>query len=458
MESAYPDHEIFIHTKMMSLYAPPVGMHRIWQGAKTAMRLWSQQSNMDKAAHILKTSLGQLRGPLLKAGQLTAMIPGLLPSSVSDALQDLCAHAPPMGWSFVRRRMMHEMGPMWKDRFSWFSPEPSFAASLGQVHKACFWNETYETAHLVACKLQYPGLDRVIETDLAQLRFFCRIYEHKMKALDTTYLQEELKIRLYEELNYLQECEHMKWFHAMFQTYPNLKKSICIPSPLFCTERLIIMSWVEGKSIQEAIDLPQSLRNELGTLLFKAWYAPFYSHGALHGDPHMGNATWTYEGGVLQLNLLDFGCVRLFPPQFVEGVLKLYRALQTQNLEQAHAAYEQWGFHALSHAQLEALNAWATLLFAPFLLDRGPCLLEEVSSVDRGKMAALHVQSLLKQHGLVKPPKAFLLMDRVAVVLGAVLMRLKVRANWFDLFQEVSASFSLFSCEKAQNTLCSDRN
>ncbi len=123
--------------------------------------------NLDRGKHAaeLRSALGGLKGPLMKAAQLLATIPDALPPEYARELAQLQANAPAMGWAFVRRRMATELGPDWPSRFARFDKEASFAASLGQVHRAAL-----PDGREVACKLQYPDMASALEADLDQLK------------------------------------------------------------------------------------------------------------------------------------------------------------------------------------------------------------------------------------------------------------------------------------------------
>ena len=98
------------------------------------------------------------------------------------------------------------------------------------------------------------------------------------------------------------------------------------------------------------------VKNEIALALFKAWYIPFYNYGIIHGDPHPGNYQVNYDKGSIKINLLDFGCIRVFSPKFVKGVIDLYKAMRDDNNELAIEAYKAWGFRKLSDEVIEVLN------------------------------------------------------------------------------------------------------
>ena len=173
--------------------------------------------------------------------------------------------------------------------------------------------------------------------------------------------------------------------------------------------------------------------------MFRAWYVPLYYYGVIHGDPHLGNYTVRPDLGI---NLLDFGCVRVFPASFVKGVIDLYRALDQDDEALAVAAYESWGFNNLSREMIDVLNRWARFLYAPLLDDRKRRI-QEAEAGHLGREVAEDVHRELRRLGGVKPPREFVFMDRAAVGLGSVFLHLKAEINWRRLFHELIADFDV---------------
>ena len=137
--------------------------------------------------------------------------------------------------------------------------------------------------------------------------------------------------------------------------------------PDLSTERALTMSWIEGQKLMSWLETKpsQEARNQLAMNMFRAWYVPFYYYGVIHGDPHLGNYSIDAD---LNINLMDFGSIRVFRPKFVAGVIELYRAL-SQDDELAREAYEKWGFHGLDDEAIAVLNMWAEFIYAPLLSD-----------------------------------------------------------------------------------------
>ena len=148
-------------------------------------------------ARALRETLGQLKGPLMKVAQMAATVPDMLPPEFAEELATLQANAPPMGPSFVRRRMAAELGPDWAGRFGSFDLQPAAAASLGQVHRA-----TSLDGQPLAVKLQYPDMQSAVESDLGQMRTLMALGRQLFGAVDTREIAEEITARIREELDY----------------------------------------------------------------------------------------------------------------------------------------------------------------------------------------------------------------------------------------------------------------
>ena len=389
----------------------------------------------DRTAHAedLRAILGGLKGPLMKVAQFLSTVPDALPAEYAAELAELQANAPPMGWNFVRRRMASELGAGWESNFASFGREAAAAASLGQVHRARLKDGTD-----VACKLQYPDMPSTVEADLRQLRVAMAIYHRMDNAIQHEEIHKELSERLREELDYLREAAQMRLYGIMLGE----QSTVHVPLPIapLCTRRLLTMTWLEGRPLMRRLEEnpPQEERNRIAEALFHAWYVPFYRYGVIHGDPHLGNYQVRPDASV---NLLDFGAIRVFDPRFVRGVIALYEAVRDSDDEKAHHAYQTWGFTHLSREKMMVLNMWAKFLYEPLIEDR-PRRIQETNDPQYGREVAEKVHAGLKRTGGVRPPREFVLMDRSAIGLGGVFVRLGAELNWHRLFQNLVADFS----------------
>ena len=178
--------------------------------------------------------------------------------------------------------------------------------------------------------------------------------------------------------------------------------------------------------------------------MFKAWWRPFSHHGVIHGDPHLGNYTVFSEDGAPQgINLLDYGCIRIFPPSFVGGVVDLYRGLLEGDQARVVHAYETWGFKGLTKDLVETLNIWARFIYGPLLEDRMRRIAEGVSPAEYGRKQAFQVHTALKRRGPVTVPREFVFMDRAAIGLGGVFLHLDAELNFHRLFEREIEDFSV---------------
>jgi len=386
----------------------------------------------------LAAALGGLKGPIMKVAQLLATIPDALPPEYATELTKLQSQAPAMGWAFVRRRMNAELGVGWEKKFKSFEHHPAAAASLGQVHRARALNGIE-----LACKLQYPDMQSAVEADLRQLRLLFAIRKRFDPAIDTTEIAKEIAERLREELDYVREAKHIALYRIMLKD----RAAIRVPAvwPELSTGRLLTMDWLSGRKMLEHKNDKLTVRNRLATAMFTAWWSPFSHYGVIHGDPHLGNYTVfdDAKGNPAGINLLDYGCIRIFPPSFVGGVVDLYRGLLHGDDDLIVHAYEVWGFKRLNRELIETLNIWARFIYSPLLDDRVRSIADGVKPSEYGRKQMFQVRQALRQRGPVTIPREFVFMDRAAIGLGAVFLHLAAEVNFYRLFNEAIERFSI---------------
>jgi predicted unusual protein kinase regulating ubiquinone biosynthesis (AarF/ABC1/UbiB family) len=402
-------------------------------------------NDINKNADSILNALGGLKGPLMKAAQLLSTIPDALPKEYAEKLQTLQAEAPSMGWFFVKRRMASELGRDWSIKFDTFDKIASNAASLGQVHKAKFNDNN------IACKLQYPDMESTVEADLKQLKIIFSLYGSWDKTIKTKDIYNELSERLKEELDYKRELKNMLLFDEMLKN----QKYINIPTPIkeLSTDKLLSMTWLNGESLMKWKKSEPVIKNHLALTLFYAWYIPFYKYGIIHGDPHPGNYQVNKSNQKKpDINLLDFGCIRVFPPKFVKGVIDLYIAMRDDNKKLAIKAYKSWGFNNLTEDLINILNIWASYIYGP-LLENKKRKIQDPKAKKNGKEVASNVYKELKKLGGVTPPKEFVLIDRAAVGLGSVFMHLNAELNWHKIIEELIKDFNEKELAKKQKNI-----
>ncbi len=386
----------------------------------------------------LASALGGLKGPLMKVAQMMATIPEALPPEYVEELSKLQSQAPSMGWPFVKRRMAAELGPNWISKFKEFDRTASASASLGQVHHA-----TSLDGDELACKLQYPDMESAVAADLNQLEIIFGLHRRMEPAIDTSEMAAEIGARLKEELDYDREAQHIRLYTDMLKDLPEIRVPGVYPD--LSTKRLLTMDWLHGKPILEFKDHDLEIRNTLATAMFKAWWHPFANYGVIHGDPHLGNYTVfrDEQDTPSGINLLDYGCIRIFPPQFVKGVIDLYSGFLEDDRDRVVSAYETWGFKGLNDDIIDVLDIWARFIFGPLLDDRVRTVADGVEPGQYGRKQAFQVHQALKEKGPVTIPREFVFMDRAAIGLGGVFLHLGAELNFHELFNQEIEGFSL---------------
>ncbi len=185
--------------------------------------------------------------------------------------------------------------------------------------------------------------------------------------------------------------------------------------------------------------------------MFLAWWRPFARYGVIHGDPHLGNYTVFAEDGAAQgLNLLDYGCVRIFPASFVAGVVELRRGFLEDDRARLVHGYEIWGFKGLTNELIDILNIWARFIYGPLLDDRVRTIADGVAPGDYGRKQAFEVHKALKEKGPVLIPREFVFMDRAAIGLGGVFLHLDAELNFFRMIEEELEHFAVEAVAERQ--------
>ena len=413
-------------------------------------RLMGRDLSDAKNAASLAAALGGLKGPLMKLAQILSTVPDLLPEEFAAELRTLQSAAPPMGPAFVKRRMQAELGPNWEQRFARFDREPSAAASLGQVHRAVSLG-----GRDLACKLQYPDMQSAVEADLSQLGVILALQRRFNPEIDTTEIGKELGERLREELDYRREAQNMRLYGIALRDEPLV--NVPEPEDELSSRRLLTMTWLDGKPLMSFLDHSLEERNRIATALFRAWWVPFARHGIIHGDPHLGNYS-VFEaagrtGGAVEpagINLLDFGCIRIFSPVFVAGVVDLYHGFLNDDRDLIVRAYHRWGFKGLTDEIIDILNIWARFIYAPLLDDRVRTIADGVKPMEYGRKEVWKVKQGLKSAKQITVPREFVLMDRAAIGLGSVMLHLRAELNFHQIFSEAIEDFDIAKLERRQ--------
>ncbi|MBE9376632.1 AarF/ABC1/UbiB kinase family protein [Saccharopolyspora sp. HNM0983] len=272
-----------------------------------------------RTAEQLFAVLGQLKGGAMKFGQALSVFEAAVPDELAgpyrEALTRLQAAAPPMQTASVHRMLAEQLGSGWRDRFAEFDETPAAAASIGQVHRAT-WHDGRE----VAVKVQYPGADEALRSDLRQLTRFSRLFQSLAPGAEVKPLLAELQDRMVEELDYRSEADYQRAFAAAFRGDVDVR----VPEVVASSPKVMVTEWVTGTPFAQLItDGDHELRNEAGRLLAEFHYSSPARVGLLHADPHPGNFLLLDDG---RISVLDFGAAARLPdgpPRTLGRMLRL---------------------------------------------------------------------------------------------------------------------------------------
>ena len=258
-----------------------------------------------KSAQQVADELGNMKGALMKLGQMASYLDDGLPEPLRLALSQLQSNAPPMSIELVHQEIQRELGSSVRDLFVEFDDEPIAAASIGQVHRAILRTPQGERA--VAVKVQYPGVAEAIDADIRTADLLGTLLAFGFKSLNPEDMVAEIKDRLREELDYKKEAENQQVFADFYKGHP----FIHVPEVLheYSTSRILISELVSGSSFAEVLAWPQEQRDMAGEAIFRFVFRSLYRFRAFNGDPHPGNYIFHKDGKV---TFLDFGLIKHF--------------------------------------------------------------------------------------------------------------------------------------------------
>lgn len=381
-----------------------------------------------ESAEQLFRVLGELKGGAMKFGQVLSLFEVMLPEDIagpySVQLKKLQDSAPPMPTARVHAVLTRELGAGWRDLFSEFSSRPAAAASIGQVHRAVW----AETGQAVAVKVQYPGADKALESDLKQLSRMASIISPLTGGIEVKPLIDEIVDRILEETDYDLESEHQQQAAEGFTGHPEF----CVPRVLAHTPRVMVSEWIDGVPLSTVANLPEDQRNELGLRYVKFLFAGPAEVGLLHGDPHPGNFKVMPDG---RLGVVDFGLVSRLPDGLPPAMGRLLRIAVRGDAHQVTEGLKAEGFIARNASDVDPQELLDYL--SPFL---------EPAEVPEFHFTREWMQREFKRVGETKVngsildqlnlPPSYALIHRVWLGGIAVLSQLDVRAGFRGILDE----------------------
>jgi predicted unusual protein kinase regulating ubiquinone biosynthesis (AarF/ABC1/UbiB family) len=290
-----------------------------------------------RAAEQLFRVLGELKGGAMKFGQALSLFEAALPEDLAAPyrahLARLQDSAPPMPTSRVHAVLARELGPDWRKLLPTLDPLPAAAASIGQVHRA-----VWADGRQVAVKVQYPGADEAMRSDLKQIGRLSRVMSPLAGGVDVKPLVDELTERVHEELDYTLEAANQQRAAEGFAGHPEFR----IPAVLTHTSKVLVSEWIEGTPLSAAAEAAtEAERNRLGLTYVRFLFAGPSLVGLLHADPHPGNFKVLPDG---RLGVVDFGLVAKLPDGLPAAMGRILRIARTGDAEKMLAGLREEGF------------------------------------------------------------------------------------------------------------------
>ena len=383
-----------------------------------------------RMAEEIAGTLGELKGAVMKVGQIASQTQDFLPKEFSDALQKLQKEAPPMPFEVIRAQLEQELGKSVGEAFEYLQETPYAAASIGQVHKA-----RLHTGQDVIVKVQYPGVDKSCDSDLRQLRMTLRLGGLlKMPKQTVDQLFAEIRERLKEELDYENEANNIRRFREFHQEDPGVLIPAVIES--HSSRRVLTLELVEGDHINEVTPAryDQDTINLIGRRIFTTMADQLFRFQCIHGDPHAGNFAFRPDGTLI---MYDFGCVKKLKPEIVEA----YRHMLIAAIEEDYAALDQ---HLIAlGARVESQPAvdeayyamWRDILIQPFDTDQP----YDYGAANIHKAVAAKTTTVFKYLDYFKPPVESIFIDRMIAGHYWIMKKLGVQAAFRDALREYLA-------------------
>jgi predicted unusual protein kinase regulating ubiquinone biosynthesis (AarF/ABC1/UbiB family) len=264
------------------------------------------QTELKTAAQVSER-LGNMKGALMKLGQMASYLDDGLPAPMRAALSQLQASAPPMSSDLAAQVIERELGGDPDKIFIEWDPVPIASASIGQVHRAVVLDPKTGKERAVAVKVQYPGVDKAIDADLKNADLLGALLQQGFSGLDPSDMVQEVKERIREELDYSREAHNQTIFANYYSGHPFINVPEVLPT--FSTSRVLTSELVNGMSFAQLMETDQEQKNLAGECLFRFVFRSLYGMHKFNGDPHPGNYIFHEDG---RITFLDFGLVKHF--------------------------------------------------------------------------------------------------------------------------------------------------
>ncbi len=372
--------------------------------------------------------LGNMKGAIMKAGQMISFVAEGLPPEARAALATLQSDVPPMAPSLAERVVTEDLGAPPEKLFLDWDPVPVAAASIGQVHRAVM-----PDGRLVAVKVQYPGVDLAIRSDLDNAEMLTAMFAAvALKNMDVRPMVDELRRRMGDELDYRLEARCQTEFADRYRGHPFIHVPDVIPER--SGQRVITSDWVDGCRWTDFLaQSDQAEKEKVAEILFRFAEGSIWHHGVFNGDPHPGN--YRFHPGEARVTFLDFGLVKRWAPGELESLRPILDSVLAKDPLATVAALVRAGFLPADHKlDPERVYEYCRGPYIPFQSD------EFTFTSDFVGQTLTRMLDMAGEFGDVirtlNMPPSYVILDRVVWGMSALFGHMGATARWGDLLDE----------------------
>ena len=375
-------------------------------------------------------ALGGMKGALMKIGQMASYLDEGLPQPIRDALASLQDGAPPMSGELAAECIERELGGRPHDLFLEWDPVPLAAASIGQVHRALCLDPADGLEKAVAVKVQYPGVDQAIAADLANADLLGNVLGMLFRGLDPVPLVEEIRERVVEELDYLQEAANQRLFASFYRDHPFIRVPRVVDA--FSSRRVLTTELATGARFDELLTWPQEEKDLAAETIYRFVFRSLYRFHAFNGDPHPGNYLFGRGGSV---TFLDFGLVKRFSDEELAVFEQMIdAAVLNPDPTRFRGVVEDVGLlRRDAPVSTEETSRYFEAFYA-IVRDQAPNTITSAYASDLVRRV-FDTDSPIAQHATL--PRSFVIIQRINLGLYSILARLNATAPWRSIAEEL---------------------
>lgn len=373
-------------------------------------------------------TLGNLKGAMMKLGQMASFLDQGMPEPVRDALAQLQQDAPPMAPELAAEVVRSELGAGPEEIFIDWDPIPIAAASIGQVHRA-----VTRDGRAVAVKVQYPGVDDAIRGDLDNAGLIFGAMKAMFPGLDPKPLVDELRERIVEELDYRLEADNQRLFGEYYEDHPFIHVPAVVDE--LSTARVLTTELATGARFSEVVDWPADQRNMAAESIYRFVFGSLYRLGAFNGDPHPGNYLFGPDGRV---TFLDYGLVKRFTPEDMDLFGRMIRSMVIdRDVAEFRRTVEEVGLLRPDPAFTDEQIGEYFGHFYEFVMND-----EEIEMTQEfASRTVARFFDTSGEHGEIMKaanvPRSFVIIQRINLGIYALLGELRAVANWRRIAEEL---------------------